>query len=372
VLRLALIADCHVGNHARFGGPITAGLNLRCRIILDSIRKAAWLAADTRSELVILGDLFDTVTPTPQIVAAVGDALTRVSHVHMLVGNHDQVSLLNGDHALGPQSKMPNVTVYQSPDIMYAGTEEVWFVPFRPGDARAWLPGVLADLEAAADLVHRGVDAHRLEGRILALHLGLERAEIAPFMKGHYDAIPIGQLDELCKQFSITHVFAGNWHSRWEGRGPKSRAYLMQVGTLAPTGWDNLGARNYGTVALFSQGDVEIEEVVGPRFLTVKSDDDLAAAFLLREQHHVFVREFVADGRFPCPADEAKKFAGYEVARDKQETTIAVRTAATVARSASTMDEALVGFIAEMGLEDGIDRSAVLAQAKLYLAKETS
>lgn len=96
---ISFIADTHIANHRRFAGESRACINVRCHTTLNSLEQAVESA---RGTLVVLGDIFDTVRPEPQVIAAVQLALWETHTTFLLLGNHDMVSTQPGDHALGP------------------------------------------------------------------------------------------------------------------------------------------------------------------------------------------------------------------------------------------------------------------------------
>ena len=54
---------------------------------------------------------------------------------------------------------------------------------------------------------------------------------------------------------------------------------------------------------------------------------------------------------------------------DRENEQAAARTAATAARSAETLEEALAQFVAGMPLPEGVSRERVVERARKYLAK---
>jgi DNA repair exonuclease SbcCD nuclease subunit len=244
-------ADVHVGNPRAFGGPMASGVNARGRHVLDALRAAvADAVASSSDALVVLGDLFDSSRATPQLIAAVMEVLTTAAEngvpVHLLLGNHDQESADEGDHALAPLAMVEGVTVHERPAVVSVRRDaEVWMVPFQVGRASEWLPGVLERLSAGSPP----------EARVaLALHLGVIDGETLPFLRESPDAIDLRLLRALCSQYRIGHVFCGNWHDRRVWEGPEG-AKVVQVGALAPTGFNNPGHEGYGMAEHWNGGD---------------------------------------------------------------------------------------------------------------------
>src|SRR5882724_6254079 len=110
-MRIAFVADPHIANFPAHGGPAIAGINRRCQLTLDTLELAAAKANALDCEcFVVLGDLYDTTRPLPQIETAVRKRLSKFDgFVLLLMGNHDRNSGLAGDHALGPTAGAANI-----------------------------------------------------------------------------------------------------------------------------------------------------------------------------------------------------------------------------------------------------------------------
>ena len=58
-MTVCFLADLHVANHKRHGGPVKAGINRRCQHVLDALESAYKRAERLDAKaVVILGDLF--------------------------------------------------------------------------------------------------------------------------------------------------------------------------------------------------------------------------------------------------------------------------------------------------------------------------
>ena len=411
-MRVAFVADVHVGNHRRFGGPAWRSMNVRCRLAVDVFTRAVERVVDLECDaLVVLGDLLDSDRPEPQIITAIHDAL-RVAHeagvqVFLLVGNHDQTSNVPGDnalHALAPFARIvdsPEVIRLDKPRWPLAGKTgpaaarvrdrvDIFCVPFSPEPAEGWLrlsiPGMVASLGEEAGGGPDGVPP-----RLLAVHMGVRDASTAKWLSGARDAIDIDPLLDLCRIHGIQRVFAGNWHDRrrWEffmteGCPVEGAGEVFQLGALVPTGFDNPGLTGYGTLAVWDSHhpasgrapEVEAEELPGPRFI-VHSDDDLTHILDANKPlgNKLFVSwtvgsdELVGCTEVLSTLREQGLVIDGEVLADQGEIEAAARTAAHAARSARGLDDALDAFVAHMRLDEGVDRAAVLARARGYLVK---
>ena len=356
---IALIADVHAANHRRFGGPVHGGINRRCWQVLDAL-KAAVLAANRKGckGLVICGDLFDTVNPPQQIVTAVQKILDEVP-TWVMLGNHEQASTHDGDHALGPLAPVSNI-VTEPKVLKLEPGYELFLVPFQPGPAIDWLPKLLKEW--------CGRERPRYkpgEGATLLLHLGISDAGTPSYLRGHHDAVSDALLAELCKQYGFAAAFSGHWH--WH-KVHRKHPLVVQVGALAPTGWDNPGFE-YGQVLYWNGAHMEVEQVPGPRFIKVSTEEEVEVP----DGCQVYT-QIVADGAQTGAALEALQASvkcgvvcAGEVVPDVAEVRAATRKAAMVARSSDTLEEALASYVDEMPLKDGVDRAAVLATVRGYL-----
>lgn len=379
-MRLAFVADVHVANHPIQGGPMISGVNQRAQAILDALHQAVREAAQLDCEFVILGDLFDTAKPTPQLVAATMAAL-RISEspdlqpqVLIMKGNHDEQSSARGDHALGPLAVHPEsgVELFEEPRIVTLPGGELWMVPFQTGPAKEWLPVVMAGLESTSSFVQGE--------RVLALHLGIHDGDLRSanfWAEGAHDAIGVEQLVELCFKHRINGVYAGNWHARreWTVTDQGHTVRILQVGTLAPTGWDNPGLEGYGTVAHWLDGHMGAIEVPGPRFVNVRSQAELDDITLEAGVHNrLWVRRIAEpndldNARFEVEAikHSSPTVMSAEVRVSKESIKAAAAQAATAARASGTLMDALEAYVAKLELPAGIDRAWVIEKARTYL-----
>jgi len=352
-VKISFCADIHIANHQRMGGPVLSGLNRRCALALRVFKDA--VQGSQTDLMVVLGDLVDTTRPEPQVLTGIQEAIGS-KRVVLLMGNHDQVSTKPGDHALGPLAPVANVI--ERPTVLAFPGGALFCVPFRPGRARDWLPEVVATL----------APEKTAGGKVLLLHLGLMGDDVPAYLKDAHDAVPASLVKELCEQHGMDAAFAGNWHGYREFPGN-----VFQCGTLCPTGFDNPGLEGYGQVLTwdFATKTMSRVEVEGPRFLKLKTKrlplhmalppGDLYVQIMAEAEQVAGAKAWLDTAR------DAGLVLDGEVVLDDVEVKVAARTAATVARSAKTLDEAVAGFVAQMPMPDGVDREAVLARVKGYL-----
>ncbi len=371
--RIAWVADVHLGNHLRWGGPIVNAMNTRCRDVLTTLQLAVDKARELGcSEFVILGDLFDTSRPSPQLVAATQKVLGQQPgemRVSVLLGNHDMVSMAEGDHALGPLAPLKNVEVVSCPAVW--GLRDGWqciLVPFQVGRARDWLPGAVKEaLEAGG--------TGKVNGRFLGIHLGVQHAGTPPFLADAKDSITVEELRSLMEEHEISAVLAGNWHNRY--RADLKEGTILQVGTVSPTGFDNPGVKGYGTLAILDtslsgKDRVTHVEIPGPRFVISEAPAPLVKVMAKHQASEagwrLYVKrisedqeEKVKDAAELRALQEEGKIAGFEVDVDRGEARAKLATAAHEARRATSADEAVSRYVGRMPLETGVERADVLA-----------
>lgn len=375
--KLAAVADVHLGNHRRHGGPVELGMNRRCRQGLAAFAAACKRAAALGcSCLVVLGDLFDDDHPPPQLLAAVQQVLLDADRdglvVVLLPGNHDQRSGAMGDHAMAPlahQALVLNSAQVLFPDETGADVL-LQLLPHNPAlPAVAWLD------ECATKLAR----PDKLPGvpRVLCVHMGIADDATPPWLQGSAGSARVEQVVAAARVAGATYVLAGDWHDRvlWAGEGEPT---VLQLGALVPTGWDNPGLDGYGTLAVLdpAEGQLFVEDVPGPRFVQVRSLaelDALAANLGQSRACQVYVRAVVA----PDQLDAAVAYLGelarhcvvdtYEVLPDTAQAQQQARTAATATRNATTLDAALAAYVERAPMPDGVDRATLLARCQQRL-----
>lgn len=372
-MKIAFISDVHVGNHRAHGGPVTAGVNRRCRDVLDALGRALKAAAEAGCEhMVVCGDLLDTARPEPQVIRAVQALLARAEaawglKAHLLLGNHEQVSTEEGDHSLGPLEPVAHVVASPLRLGLKSGKEraEVWMVPFRPGAAAEWLPVALGELAGQAGYLDCP--------RVLALHLGVRDERTPPWLRESRDSIDTVSLAVLMARHRLRAAFTGHWHEPrcwFLAGGEFGELSVTQLGALAPTGWDNPGA-GYGQVAVFDTATQKQHSlwVPGPRFLDSAEEAERLLETDAGCRPYVRLRaspEEVPAAQASLEALAAQGVVG-EVMPDAAEARAALRAAAGVARSGETLGEAVRAFVGKMPLAEGVDRADVLARVQGYL-----
>lgn len=341
-MRLAVIADVHVGNHAHGGGRAVNGLNERCLTTLRVLRKASAMAAKLDAVLVIAGDLYDSARPTPQMIAVTIAALSPAAGlgVRLLAGNHDRVTDAAGDNALAPMAEVPWVKVIDTPVLR----DGVLYMPPQPRGVPAvdWLSDALSVFKPGS------VD-------VVIGHVGLVGPNTPKFLRDG------GGLDQetaagMLKRHGAKAILAGDWHSR---RATIVDGVLVeQIGALVPTGWDNPGM-DYGYLRLLDTDDPfnkRVFQLDGPRFL--QANDAAEAAELAAAGKYV---RLVAPRGTPVP-DGVQLIEPAVLEKRKAET--------AKATAVSSVDDAVRAAVEELVTESL--RSAVLIKSMEALAAAES
>jgi hypothetical protein len=366
---LAAIADVHLGSHTVLAGPLVAGVNDRAHMVADVLRRAVDTAAQNGARaLVVCGDLIDVDAPPPQILALAVEALSDATvPVLILPGNHDQRTMLRGDHALGALAAAPMVRVIDAAAVVRLPHLDLCIVPFQMDDARRYIPAALA---ALAVRCRPGVR------RAVAVHAGISDARTPPFLSGSHEAIPAESLLAAMQEHGYDLALAGNWHDhqRWtDGSG----RWVVQCGALVPTGFDNPGgAGKYGSVILARPGETPTrEELNGPRFFRVSTLPELAAAVAdpTAAPRFVHVHGITAQAAPEWSARlAALKSAGaihaYRL-RTLIPGTARMDAAVHVVRSAATFDEAVTAYVSGMTLPAGVTRDDVVTATRAFLGQ---
>lgn len=366
---VAICADVHVGNHQVLGGRYEAGLNERCLEVLRALGLAVAEAnRQGAHDFVVAGDLFDTARPSPQMVAAVMRVLLAFGgRVHLLRGNHDMVSEQPDDSALAPFRNLARVTVWERPGwFALPDGGVVGMVPFQSGEAASWLP-------AAVQAAFEDLDVKANLPRALVLHLGLRTSahrQAGPWMKDAHDAVDVELLGELCCRHGVQDAFAGNWHGLYEEENfytaQRVVVRLHQVSALAPTGWDNPGSEPYGWVHLWPPASRV--QVGGPRFL------HRVPAEPPQNGERVFVRlqakpsELDAVRLLGEQAVADQKIAAFTVEILDQEARDVARQKVELATGGGLIDKALAEHVAGLPDHTDLERAAVLATARRFIA----
>lgn len=364
---ISFIADVHVDNYPKWGGVERAGINERGRQVLLALDTAVGLSLD--GPLVIAGDLFNRVHPTPPLIAAVQQILEQHPSCFIIKGNHEEESSAYGHNALAPLA--PVVNVVERPRIYTFGMTELWLVPFKAGPAREWLSPALQELY---NKTGKGV-----RDRLLAVHMGLSDPKTPYYLDQSAGSMNVKELGKLCKRFDVTHVFAGDWHRHqvWRHNGVK----MVQIGALCPNRFPpNYEHGHRGTLVQLSKDGLTVQEIPGPRFYkkrwsmldpTWRPDSWASPAYLKL----IYRSDQAADAREWAEAlkvelgllNDGGKLGGIEYEVDRGIEQVKAKTASFEARKASSLDEAIVRYVDKMHVDEGVDRDEIRANVRRLL-----
>jgi len=362
------IADVHLHNHPYRGGETIAGINDRARATLRALRSACEAAHDVGcKDLTILGDLFDTTKPIPQLIKEAQDALEDWLPTKVVMGNHDRNSATIGDHALGPLEPVSDLIFVPS----ISNATDVLYLPFNSAPVMSWFEKEVAHW-ASASLTQLNV---------ICAHFGLHDADFRkrnPWAEACADAAPVEEIMRVMEKFDVKALFAGNWHAhrRWTSQndGPP---HIVQVGALCPTGFDNPGLEDYGKLVIYDDGAVSSITIPGPRFITIKREEDVIPHVLMAQEgrHQLYLRwpvssEYVlsaTEGLRAVQDQYPDTLVSFEVLPDQRVTKVRAHAAAAAARSGKTLQLATEEYVQRMELPDGVRRERVLDLTKKFL-----
>ena len=384
-IRYRFVADVHVGNHKAHGGPVTAGINARCAAVCAVLAQAG--NDDEGVEcLVVLGDLFDVSSPTPQVVSEVMESLDlpddrgRPHAVRLLLGNHDMVSTQAGDHALDPLRWLRACDVIERPEaerLRYPRKEALYFLPFRPEPVVEWFAEAVQALHGE---VEPGWDRAGLEP-VLCFHAGVRDHNTPKYLWSSPDAIDVDLLFDVMRRVNSKLALCGNWHNHrvWK----RDDMTVIQVGALVPTGHDNPG-RDYGYVVDIRRGQpggsshpdglYRVKQLNGPRFLTLTPSELEVEGSDLPDHTYLRVRLGPADDEndlrvWIAAAPWAGKVKGLSFVLSGEDTAEQKAEAAEAARTSETLEGALREYVQAMPLDQGVNRATVEATALGYLGR---
>lgn len=348
-MKIGFCADIHLGNHGVLGGESKLGMNRRCWDVVKTIQGAVKVAlAQKCSELVVVGDLFDSTKPTPQMINAAQSALKSIPTT-ILVGNHEHGSTDPGDHALSAMWTSAKVIERPNWELLHgrgqgdAGAARLLCIPCIPHPAEKWFDDEVAKLAKALDTLEDDLD------RLLCFHLGVADGATPFYLQGAKDSIHVDRVLEVCEKYHITAAFAGNWHNQqvWENR-------VFQIGALAPTGFDNPGIVGYGGLAIYDTrtAKTSLFEIPGPRFIALKAGDSIAPLVTASKAGNtVYARWTCSRTELPAIREQAQELVkqgvltDYKAEADKKSARAAAHKAAAQVRQAQSMQEAIVASV---------------------------
>lgn len=385
--RVACVADCHIGPHQVFGGPSRLGLNARCWESVEVLKRAVAVANAERAEtLLVVGDLFDSDRPSPQLIHAVRLALAKFRGGVILVrGNHDARSddpRDNALHAACPQ------------DGWVIDRVETAF-PHDHGQVLAAYPSTAAPMREAVPAWLR-----TLTTGLAVFHAGLETKGTPHFLKGGSHAVPLDAVaDAVRSTLGLDVVLCGDWHEHQihhvtrlrpdDGYGPRrapteEQVPIIQIGSLCPTGFDDLSPV-HGVVMVDLPGApiparVTVHPIPGPRFIKAVEPsralwDRIACLGVAGEATGIYLSlhpttpEGVREARAACER-YSMMLAGWRVVPDVKATVAKARAQARSVAAAPTLEAALAHYVGAVQAQPaGVAPAEVLAACRGHLAR---
>lgn len=263
-MRVGLSADVHLANHRVLGGPVEAGVNLRCRLIGEALaRMIARAAAAGCDRFAILGDLFDRGKPSPEEIGVAAKVFAQSPiPVYVIPGNHDRSSDEPGNNALAALVGTKNCIVVDEPTYLEDG---VILAPFSPK-----LP-----LDYFIELLKQATPGVKF----LLGHCGIVGDSTAHFLTDARNAINLNQIGDLAllaereNWIDLRAVICGDWHKHEVHEG-LSGISVVQVGALCQADFGD--PPEVGRLCILDTdkgGITEIHTVPGPRFVTLTASD---------------------------------------------------------------------------------------------------
>lgn len=267
-MRYAFVSDVHIWNHRECGGAVDKSVNERARGICRALQRAIRIAESYRCEwFLILGDIFESWRPEPQLVALAKKSMASSGlKVAAMVGNHDQVSADEGDHAI--------VAMMDPFDTDRGGyidrpcvVGDVAVFPYVSMGYDVWLEDAMKTLGKTEPFF------------AAAIHMGIQDETAPSYLHGAGDSVEKDELFKIMNQCGVTHVFAGHWH--WHKRWTQGAKSIVQCGALVPNGWREPGFRGVGKLTIWdaSTSHMFVENVPGPRFIDVEFKDGMEFPF---------------------------------------------------------------------------------------------
>ena len=262
--RWGLLADVHCENFRVLGGPVTAGVNLRCRLVGDAFARGLHLAGKVGCDRVaVLGDLFNIGKPSPEVIGVAADAIASSPvPVYVIPGNHDRSSDEPGNNALAALREVKNCIVVDEPTYLEDG---VILAPFSPRPPMEYFTDVLK-------LATPGP-------KFLLGHCGIVGDSTAHFLLESRNAISLAQIGDLSVLAGIQlgvdlRCFAsGDWHQHVVHEGLNGIS-VVQVGALCQANFgDPLEVGKLCVLDTEKGSITEFHDVPGPRFITVDRMD---------------------------------------------------------------------------------------------------
>lgn len=359
---VAVVADVHIANHSRYGGPVVDGLNRRGHETLGVLRRAVQEAVRQKVlAFVVAGDLFHSARPEPALIRGVQDIFAEARREKMRVvlvpGNHDMPddTAENGNTAMAPLYEV--ATVVRAPEWQTFWDVGFLLVPYY---------GRMPMTEHLSGMIS---GSHNEGENVLISHVGIyvEDARTPVWQRRAKDAIAVHELERIMAGTGIQSALVGNYHDPLDWR-TREGSMIIQIGTLCPATFGDEGLRDRGRMVVLGQSMGKLffhhKEIPGPRFL------DLEEGWQFEKPDcHLIVDKAVAEGnsvyaRLPpgevAPQDLPMGVFALEEREAKAESPEESKG------EVANPQEAIAQYVAEMSLPEGADRNNLLGRVQRY------
>lgn len=363
---VAFVADVHVSNGASFGGLTLAydadGSNARLHGACAALRVAA---SHNVQAVFVLGDLFDSATPSPAELKHVARTLFELRNemrvdVVLLRGNHDgpqQRSALEVFAECGLATVIDATTL-----CMFTCGASLLAVPFvRPAPDAAMHSVWRTEVERAhIDMKPRG-EADALA--MIAAHVGLIMPNES-VAYGDSSGVKVADIASLLgvRFKSLRGVLCGDWHTH--SVSVLCGIEFARVGALVPTGFNNVGGDTaYGSVIKYADTGRDTAQfravfkrtiVSGPRFFNADTANEV----------DLIADSYGKRANIAARTDEAFARAQERDVPVKRAVRATNAPVVSVRASIDTLAGAVRKFIDAMPLPDGVSRDDVRAAVR--------
>lgn len=199
-MKFLFTADVHAHNFSQFATRNEKGINTRLSDVLNVLSQFADVCRSQQVDAAfILGDLFHSRTKLDiDVLAMIHESICAIANscsaLFILVGNHDQHTLVGNVHSLVPFNSIQNVVVIDKPSVFPIGNTKFAAHPYTK------------DISALMQWMVETVPVD-----MMLLHQGLREA-----MLGFGDKTGIGDLSTERIPISMIsrYVFLGDYHKR--------------------------------------------------------------------------------------------------------------------------------------------------------------
>lgn len=358
-MKIAIVADLHIGNHRVMGGDMVGGVNQRCHDALNALDAAICEARNQGCDkLFVAGDIFDTDRPSPAIMARVMNLMMSNELPFILInGNHDTTS--KSETALAPLQWLDNLGVFTERagiGCFDGGRNVVIALPFGC---------------APSDIVST-FGKEKFSDAAVVSHFGLYDDSFPPWLKGASGAMHVNDLLAVMKEIGVRFWFSGDFHSHRAWVIDDYR--IVQIGALCPT---DFGDEQSGGMVIYDTkaGSIQRIEIPGPRFLTAKfvgppCGTAVEYGWLPSDYIRIVVKtpESVYETKsWLSGLVESLAIRGGEVVIDASMPRWSTSAAVDAAREAGNVQQAVHEFVDRMPLAEGVARADVVSQSLDFL-----